>query len=90
MEEIIMTDQETGEEIPFYIVEETTLNEKHYLLVSTDDPDEMTEESEAAILYEVSEDGEESVFATVEDEEELDAIAKVFAELLDDTDISVE
>ena len=34
---IMLTDAETGEEVPAYVIEETEIGGKHYLLVTTDD-----------------------------------------------------
>ncbi|MEG1991887.1 MAG: DUF1292 domain-containing protein [Acetivibrio sp.] len=75
-----------GEEIAFYILEETTISGVNYLLVT--DSDE--EEAEALILKEQkSEDEEESIYDVVEDDEELKALSKVFEELLEDVDINM-
>jgi Protein of unknown function (DUF1292). len=77
---------EDGEEIAFYILEETTISGVNYLLVT--DSDE--EEAEALILKEQKADNEEeTVYDVVEDEEELKAISKVFEELLEDIDINM-
>ena len=77
---------EDGEEIAFYILEETTISGVNYLLVT--DSDE--EEAEALILKEQKgENDEETVYDVVEDEEELKAISKVFEELLEDIDINM-
>ncbi len=77
---------EDGEEIAFYILEETTISGVNYLLVT--DSDE--EEAEALILKEQkAENEEETVYDVVEDEEELKAISKVFEELLEDIDINM-
>lgn len=77
---------EDGEEIAFYILEETTISGVNYLLVT--DSDE--EEAEALILKEQKgENEEETVYDVVEDEEELKAISKVFEELLEDIDINM-
>ena len=69
-----------GEEIPFFVVEETKIAGENYLLV-TDSEDE---EADAYILREVSESAEENFYEMLDDEEKINAISKVFAELLDD------
>lgn len=78
---------ETGEETEFYIIEETRINNKDYLLV-TDDDDEEAEEADAYIFKDISEaDSEEAVFEMVDDEDELAYVSKIFSELLEDADI---
>lgn len=71
-----------GEEIPFFVVEETKIAGENYLLV-TDSEDE---EADAYILKEVSENTEESFYEMLEDDDKINAISKVFAELLDDVE----
>lgn len=76
---------EDGEEVLFHVVEETRINGRNYLLV-LDDIEE--EEAEALILKDTSaETSAEAVYEIVEDETELAAIAKVFEELLEDTEL---
>ena len=77
---------ENGEEDVYFIVEETKLGNVNYILV-TDSPDE-EEDADAYILKDISRpDDEEAVYEFVEDDKELQALSKVFAELLDDIDI---
>lgn len=74
---------ENGEKIEFFIVDETRINGINYLLVSESDSED--EEAEAYILKDVSEAGsEEAVYEFVEDDSELEAVGKVFSELMDD------
>ena len=82
--ETIQITSEDGEQIQFYVVEQTRVNGKDYILVSeTED-----EEAEAYILKDVSSDKEtEAVYEFVEEADELNALAAVFSELVDDTDI---
>lgn len=82
--QIIFT-TEDGEEIAFYVLEETKISGVNYLLVT----DSNEEEAEALILKEVNGDEEETVYDIVEDEEELKAVSKVFEELLDDIKIDM-
>ncbi|MBD5136317.1 MAG: DUF1292 domain-containing protein [Lachnospiraceae bacterium] len=78
---------ERGEETEFYIIEETKINNKSYLLV-TDTDDEEAEEAEAYILKDISEEeSEESVYTMVDEEAELSYVSKIFSELLDDVNI---
>ena len=82
-EKITFTVEETGEEVELYVVEETRISGVNYLLV-TDSADE-TEDGEAYILKDVSDEADtDAIYEMVEDEEELNAVSKVFGELLED------
>ena len=83
MEKIIFVDPETKEEIEFFVVEETQINGKKYLLVT----EEEDGDSDAYILEELANDNDDIVYGMVEDDERLAALGKVFAELIDDADI---
>ena len=48
---IMLTDAETGDEVPAYVIEETEIGGKHYLLVTTDDSFEEAGEEEEAELF---------------------------------------
>ena len=74
------TDEE--EEVPFFVVEETKIAGENYLLVTDCEEDEAV----AYIFREVSENENDSFYEMVEDEEKINALSKVFAELLDDVD----
>lgn len=70
----------------FYIEEQTMIGGVSYLLVS----DSMDEEANAYILKDVSADTEpEACYEMVEDEEELQAVYKVFEQMLDDVDLEM-
>ena len=71
-----------GEEVPFFVVEETKIAGENYLLVTDSEEDEV----DAYIFREVSENENDSFYEMVEDEEKINALSKVFAELLDDVD----
>lgn len=73
---------DNGEEIPFFVVEETKIAGENYLLVTDSEDDE----ADAYILREVSENTEESFYEMLEDDEKINAISKVFAELLYDVE----
>ncbi len=85
MEKIIFTDPDTGEETPFYVLEQTCIAGITYLLVT----EEEEEDSDAYILREARTEGDDIIYEVVEDEEELRALSKVFMELLEDIDIEV-
>ena len=77
-----------GEEeaVGFFVVEETRINGISYLLVTESED----QEAEAYILKDLSADGEtEARYVFVEDAQELEAVSKIFAELLEDVDIEL-
>lgn len=77
---------EDQESVDFYIIEETRVNGINYLLV-TESEDEEDEEAEAYILKDTSKaEDTEAVYEFVESEE-LDAVSRIFAELLEDMDL---
>lgn len=82
MEKIIFTDPDTQEDIEFYCLEQTQINNTNYLLVTEDEDGD----SDAYILKETSSEGEETLYEMVEDDRELEAIGKIFAELMEDVD----
>lgn len=85
-DEIIFT-TEDGEEVTFCVLEQTRLGGVDYLLVSTTEEDD--EEAEALILKDVSkETDEEAVYDIVEDEQELELVAGIFQELLEDIELN--
>ena len=71
-----------GEEIPFYIIEQTTLAGKDFLLVT--DSDTQEDEAQVYIMQEISDQDDQTIYEFVEDEAQLEALSKVFEELLDD------
>ena len=84
MEKVTFYDDIEDISVDFYVVEQTKLNGETYLLVTEDE----SEEAEAFILREVRSENDEITYEMVEDELEITALGKVFAELLDeDTDI---
>ena len=72
--------------VGFFVVEETRINGVSYLLVTETEDDE----AEAYILKDTSLDGEEEAsYVFVEDDNELEVVSKIFAELLEDVDIEL-
>lgn len=71
-----------GEEaVEFYVLEQTRLGGTDYLLVT----DKEDGDAEALILKDTSEDGDaESVYEIVSDDKELDAVAAIFEDMLED------
>ncbi len=80
MEKILF--QATGEEpVEFYVLEQTTVAGVNYILVT----DEEEGDGEALILKDISgQDDAEAVYDIVSDDKELNAIAEIFENLLDD------
>ena len=76
-----------GEVLSFYVVEQTRINNINYLLV-----EDAEDEGEAYILKETACDStaQESVFEFVEEDNEFEALSKVFEALLDEMDIDLE
>ena len=70
----------------FYIEEQTRIGEVSYLLVS----DSLDDEASAYILKDVSRDTyPEACYEMLEDEEEMQAVYKVFEQMLDDVDLEM-
>ena len=84
MEKIIFMSDEFGEEVEFFVLEQTKVNGVSYILVTDSEDDD----AECLILKDTSgaEDAE-SVYEIVEDDVELTALLKIFEELLEDVDI---
>ena len=87
MEKIKFMSEEMDEEVDFYVLEQTKVNGVSYILVTDSEEDD----AECLILKDTSRDEDpEAVYELVEDETELDAVSKVFEELLSDEDITIE
>ncbi|MCH5275391.1 MAG: DUF1292 domain-containing protein [Lachnospiraceae bacterium] len=70
-----------GEAVEFYVLEQTRLGGVNYILVT----DVEDGDGEALILKDTSQDGEEEgIYAIVEEEEELQAVAQVFQSIMED------
>lgn len=84
MKKILFT-PDGEEEVAFYILEQTKIGGCNYILV-TDSEEE--EDGEAFIMKEIQATNEnESLYEIVEDDTELNAVASVFSNLLDDIDL---
>lgn len=85
MEKIKFMFDDTEETVEFFVLEQTRISGVSYILVT----DSEEEDADCMILKDTSADEEqESVYEIVEDDVELDAVLKVFEELLED--ISIE
>lgn len=79
---------ENGQNIDFYILEETKFNNVFYILVT--DAQE-GEDGECYILKDTSKtEEEEASYAFVEDDLEAEQVFDIFTELMQDTEISWE
>ena len=84
MEKISFTPTGEQSDVEFYVIEETRINGSNYILVAESEEDD----AEALILKEVSGDNvTEVIYEIVEDDIEIDAVAAIFGELLEDIDI---
>ena len=74
------------ESADFFVLEETKVNGVSYILVTDSEEDD----AECMILKDTSKPEEsESVYQVVEDDTELEAVLKIFEELLEDIDIEM-
>ncbi len=86
MEKIKFTFEDTNEEVEFFVLEQTRISGKNYILVTDSEEDE----AECLILKDMSAaEDTESVYEIVEDDVELSSVLKVFEELLEDVDIEM-
>lgn len=77
-----------GEAVDFYVLEETRINGMNYLLVTDDNGDD---DGDCYILKDLSkDDDEQAVYEFVENDDELDYLYRIFAELLEDADVEIE
>lgn len=80
-----------GKEVEFEIIESTRVNGADYILVTTDDTtiydsENDDDDSEAVFILKdtAAAESKEALYEFVDDEEELDAVFKIFEQLLDD------
>ncbi len=78
----IYFENEEGEEVSFFVIEQTMLAGVNYLLVAESEEDE----ADAYILREIEEEDGQTVYEMVDEEEELEALSKIFSELLEDVE----
>ncbi|MDD7218533.1 MAG: DUF1292 domain-containing protein [Blautia sp.] len=84
--EKIKFQMEDGSDVEFYVEEQTRIGGVTYLLVS----DSFGEEATAYILKDLSEDdSKEACYEMVQDDDELQAVFKVFEQMLDDVDLEM-
>lgn len=86
MEKITFQAPPNGESIEFYVVEQTSISGRNYLLVA----EEEDGDCDAFILKEVSqEDSGDVTYEMVESEEELEYMSRIFGEMLEDVDVTM-
>lgn len=86
-EEKITLETESGEQVDFFVLEETRINGMNYLLV-TDSQEE--EDGECYILKDVSQsEDKDAVYEFVENEDEIDYLFRIFTELMEDMDVEL-
>lgn len=84
MEDKVVLTGESGDVWELYVLESTRIAGVDYLLTTEAE----TGDGDCYILKDVSDSGDEdAVYVPVEDDEELDNLLSVFAELLDDVDL---
>ena len=87
-EEKITLQTDAGEDVDFYVLEETRINGMNYLL-ATDSEDE-DEDGECYILKDVSgSEDADAVYEFVENEDEMDYLFRIFTELMEDMDVEL-
>ena len=82
--------EESGEKVEFYVIEQVTINNATYLLVSeNDDQDDsiIDDGLEVYVLKQKQIEGEDIVYEMVESDEELTFVYKIFAEKLDEYEL---
>jgi uncharacterized protein YrzB (UPF0473 family) len=84
MNNSIIFETDSGENITFYVEEETRVNGISYLLVTDSEEDD----ANAYILKDMSSDSdEEARYVMVEDDVEFEAIAGLFNQMMEDVDL---
>lgn len=80
---------DSGENVEFYVLEETRINGMNYLLV-TDAADD-DDEGECYILKDLSkQEDSQALYEFVEDDNEIDYLFKIFSELLDGAGVDIQ
>lgn len=83
--EYIPFETEDGETVPFYVLEETMINGRNYLLVTDSEEDE----AEAYIMRKITDEENQIVYEMIEEDTELEAVSRIFSELLDDVEFEL-
>lgn len=73
---VTLTDEETGEDIDFEVLAETTIDERRFVALIP-----VEEEANEYVILEVKEDGDDILFETVEDEAVAEKVEDFFNDL---------
>lgn len=85
MEKIRFEFADSDGTVEFFVLEQTRINGKNYILVT----DSEEGDGEALILKDLSEDGEqEALYEIVDNDDELEAISKIFTQVMEDIDLT--
>ena len=79
VEVITLTDDETGEEMDFQLLQDSIIDGKRYFALLP-----MADEGDEYVILRVEGDGEELVLETVEDDEEFEKVEDYFNDILFD------
>ena len=74
---ITLTDEETGEELDFELYARATIDDKTYFALVPCD-----EEADEYVILRATEDGEDIIFETIEDDDEFEKVEDYFNDLL--------
>lgn len=90
-EETVTFTLDNGEIVELDVLEQTMLRGVNYILVAENDNQDADEVDVFILKENVSDsEGGEAVYEPIEDDEELQAVSKIFEELLEDVDIELE
>ncbi|MBQ6133387.1 MAG: DUF1292 domain-containing protein [Lachnospiraceae bacterium] len=86
--QIIVKDEESGEDVSLFVIEETELSKEKYLLVAESE----NEDADAMILHEthVDEASGDVFYEPVTDDTLLQSLGKIFSELLSGTEVELK
>ena len=73
---IVLTDEETGEEIELEVLAFCNIDDKDYYAVAP-----VNEETDEYIILKCTVDGEDAVFETIDDDDEFDKVADQFDDM---------
>ena len=83
----VQWDVDAGEAVEFFVLEQTRLGGVDYILVTDSEDDD----AEALILKDVSApEDEEAIYSIVDDDKEMDAVAAIFTDMLEDIELEKE
>ena len=72
-----LTDEETGEEEDFELLAEAVIEDKKYYALAP-----LNEEAEEYVILRVTEDGEDIILESIEDDDEFEKVEEYFNDLL--------